>query len=205
MGLSADSMMASQMSELDNKSFISNSDAHSLPKIGREYNIFEMQKPSYNEVIKALKGLETRRIVANYGLNPKLGKYNRSYCLDCDRVIENDPPVLKCPVEAKHSIVVGALDRLDVIKDRNIPYMDNRPPYNYQIPLEFIPKVGPKTIKNLIDHFGTEMKILHDASFDDLATVVKTDIAQKIILGREGKLHLEAGGGGVYGRVEKIK
>ncbi|MEA4961464.1 endonuclease Q family protein [Lutispora sp.] len=202
LGLSADSMMASQLSELDGKTFISNSDAHSLPKMGREYNIFEMEDASYTEVLKSIWNKDGRRIVANYGLNPKLGKYHRSYCEICDRVIEGEPPVLKCPVSDKHRVVVGVRDRLEVIKDRDEPDMTGRPTYNYQIPLEFLPKVGPKTIEKLIDHFGSEMKVVHEASFEELAKVVKEDMARNIVLAREGKLDIGVGGGGVYGRIE---
>lgn len=154
LGLSADSMMASQLSELDGKSFISNSDAHSLPKMGREYNLFEMESPTYKELLKALKGEDGRSVKANYGLNPKLGKYHRSYCEICDKVIDGQPPVTKCPVSEKHLVVVGVKDRLEIIKDREEPLMKGRAPYNYQIPLEFLPKVGPKTIEKLVSHFG---------------------------------------------------
>jgi len=201
LGLSADAMMASCLSELDGKSFTSNSDAHSLGKMGREYNIFEMNEPSFNEVLMALKGLEGRRIKANYGLNPKLGKYNRSYCLNCDTVLHGEPPVLKCPVSEKHRVVVGVEDRIEVIKDREEPKMGNRPPYNYQVPLEFIPGVGKKTIDKLISHFGTEMKVLHEAEESEMEKIVKKNIAHKIMLAREGKLDIEAGGGGTYGKL----
>lgn len=202
LGLSADAMMASQLSELDGKSFTSNSDAHSLIKMGREYNIFEMDHPSYAEVLKALKGEDGRRIAANYGLNPQLGKYHRTFCLVCDRIVEGEAPVLRCPVSEKHGVVVGVKDRLEVIKDRKEPRMTGRAPYYYQIPLEFLPKVGPKTIDKLIEKFGNEMKILQDATFEDLAAVVKEEIAKNIILAREGKLGIEAGGGGTYGKIE---
>lgn len=202
LGLSADAMMASQLSELDDKTFISNSDAHSLGKMGREYNIFEMEEPTYAEVLLALKNQAGRRIVANYGLNPKLGKYHRTYCPVCDRILEGIPPVLQCPASEKHPVVVGVLDRLEVIKDKAGPDMKGRAPYNYQIPLEFLPKVGPKTIDRLIESFGNEMNILHKATFDQLAAVVKEDIANNIILAREGKLGIEVGGGGTYGKIE---
>ena len=202
LGLSADSMMASCLSELDGKPFISNSDAHSLAKMGREYNVFEMEDANFKEILEALKGIGGRSIYANYGLNPKLGKYHRTYCLVCDTVIHGNPPVLKCPISDRHEVVVGVLDRLDMIKDRETPVMDGRPPYNYQIPLEFIPKVGPKTIDRLIERFGNEMKILHHVSLEELSEVVKEGIARNIILGREGRLGIEVGGGGVYGKVE---
>lgn len=202
LGLSADSAMASLKSELDSKSFISNSDAHSLIKMGREYNVFEMEEPNYEEVVKALTNSDGRSIAANYGLNPKLGKYHRTFCEVCERVIEGPPPVLKCPVNSSHRVAVGVKDRLEVIKDRDEPNLMNKPPYNYQIPLEFLPKVGPKTIQKLIDYFGSEMKVLHEASFRELSNVVKEDIARNIVLAREGSLEIGVGGGGVYGRIE---
>jgi PHP family Zn ribbon phosphoesterase len=105
-------------------------------------------------------------------------------------------------VSDKHKVVVGVRDRLEIIRDRDYPEMQSRPPYNYQIPLEFIPRVGPKTIDKLIDHFGSEMKVLHDASYEEIAEVVKEDMARNIVLAREGKLGIDVGGGGVYGRIE---
>jgi len=201
LGLSSDTSMASMLSELDSKAFITNSDAHSLPKMGREYNIFLLEAPTYNELIKAFKGEAGRSIESNYGLNPKLGKYHRSFCLICEKILTGNPPVLKCDESSKHRVIVGVRDRLEIIKDRELPQIEGRPPYFYNIPLEYLPKVGPKTIDKLIEHFGTEMNVIHEASFDELAKVVSNEIATNIILAREGKLAIEAGGGGVYGRV----
>jgi len=203
LGLSADTYMACQLSELDGKTFISNSDAHSLPKMGREYNVMLMEGLNYNEVMKALRNQEGRKIVANYGLNPKLGKYHRTFCLKCKEITKLPPPVLKCPNDPKHDVVVGVKDRLEVIKDRDSCPKEGRPPYYYQVPLEFIPKVGPKTIEKLIDAFGNEMNILHKASKEQIASVVSEDIADMIIKGREGTLSIAHGGGGTYGKVEK--
>ena len=138
----------------------------------------------------------------NYGLDPRLGKYHRTYCLVCDTIVQGEPPVLKCPVSPGHPVIPGVRDRLEMIRDREEPHMEGRAPYHYQIPLDFIPKVGPKTINKLIDRFGSEMKILHDIHMEQLAEVVKEDIARKIVLAREGKLGIEAGGGGVYGKIE---
>lgn len=202
LGLSADAMMASQLSELAGKAFLSNSDAHSLIKMGREYNVFTMEDPSFSEVVMAFKDIGGRRVKANYGLDPKLGKYHRTFCITCDTVIHGEPPVLKCPVSDEHSVVVGVRDRIEVIKDRESSEMKGRASYHYQVPLEFLPKVGPKTIDKLIKYFGNEMRILHEATLEELEAVVKEDIAKNIILARKGCIGIEAGGGGVYGKVE---
>ena len=88
LGLSSDTYLADTISELKKKNFLTNSDAHSLPKIAREYNKLKVQNINFKEVFKAIKGEEGRKIIANYGMDPKLGKYNRSYCEDCERQIE---------------------------------------------------------------------------------------------------------------------
>ena len=48
------------------------------------------------KLFKAIKIEDGRKIIANYGLDPKLGKYNRSFCEDCNCSIETNPPAIKC-------------------------------------------------------------------------------------------------------------
>ncbi|MGI6706017.1 MAG: endonuclease Q family protein [Clostridia bacterium] len=203
LGLSADTAMASQVSELDDKTFISNSDAHSLSRIGREYNVMALEALNYKEVLMALKNEGGRKITLNYGLDPRLGKYHRTFCLSCEAIFKGTPPILNCPRDPQHRVVVGVKDRLEMIRDRESQGVENRPPYHYQVPLQFLPGVGPKTINRLIDNFGNEMNILHHVSRDELEKVVSPDIAEKIVLAREGKLRIAQGGGGVYGKVIK--
>ena len=45
------------------------------------------------------------------------------------------------------------------------------------------------------------MNILHKLSFDDLEAVVGKKNARNIINAREGKMHIQAGGGGIYGKI----
>ncbi|HZJ57306.1 MAG TPA: endonuclease Q family protein [Clostridia bacterium] len=203
LGLSADTDMGTQISELDSKTFLSNSDAHSLGRMGREYNTMLLGGLDFREVVKALRNQDGRRITANYGLDPKLGKYYRTFCMKCENITELPPPITKCPNDPKHRVVMGVLDRLVTIRDREeSPKDTNRPPYHYQIPLEFIPGVGPKTIDRLIDAFGSEMNILHKASREEIREVVSEDITDMIVKGRGGELTITHGGGGKYGKVE---
>ena len=95
LGLSSDTFLADEISELENKTFVTNSDAHSLPKIAREYNKMQVEDISFKEVVKALKNEDGRKILANYGLDPKLGKYHRTYCDNCNQTIETKEPVEK--------------------------------------------------------------------------------------------------------------
>ena len=202
LGLSADTYLADMITELEDKTFVTNSDAHSLPKIAREYNKMLVNDISFKEVVKALKGEDGRNVLCNYGLDPKLGKYHRTFCDSCNQVIETKEPVAVCPFCGSDKVTFGVFDRIELIKDKEKSKSPaNRPPYVYQVPLTFIPGVGNKTIERLLDSFGTEMNILHKLSKDDIEAVVGEKVANEIIASREGKMKIHAGGGGVYGKV----
>lgn len=206
LGLSSDTFLADEISELETKTFVTNSDAHSLPRIAREYNKILVEDISYKEILKALKNQDGRKIIANYGLDPKLGKYHRTYCEECGKTLPGESPVTTCPycgaTRDTRKVTMGVFDRIEEIKDKETTKSPaNRPPYIYQIPLTFIPGLGGKTIDKLLEHFDTEMNILHKLSKDDLEAVVGEKIANNIINSREGNVTIQAGGGGVYGKI----
>ncbi len=203
LGLSADTFLADTISELERMTFVTNSDAHSLPKIAREYNKIQVEDISFKEIVMALKNEGGRKVLANYGLDPKLGKYHRTYCDNCESVIETKHPVEVCPKCGSNKVTFGVFDRIELIKDKEkTKSPKNRPPYIYQVPLGFIPGVGPRYITKLLDIFGTEMNILHKLSKDDIEAVVGEKIASKIVDARDGNVKIESGGGGVYGKVK---
>lgn len=203
LGLSADTFLADTISELERMTFVTNSDAHSLPKIAREYNKIQVEDISFKEIVMALKNEGGRKVLANYGLDPKLGKYHRTYCDNCESVIETKHPVEVCPKCGSDKVTFGVFDRIELIKDKETTKSpENRPPYIYQVPLGFIPGVGPRYITKLLDAFGTEMNILHKLSKDDIEAVVGEKIANKIVDARDGNVKIESGGGGVYGKVK---
>jgi len=206
LGLSSDTFLADTISELEDKTFLTNSDAHSLPKIAREYNKMQVEDISFKEIVKALKGEDGRKILANYGLDPKLGKYHRTFCDACNKVIETKEPVNECPYCGSKKVTFGVFDRIELIKDKKETKSPaNRPPYIYQVPLQFIPGVGGKTIENLLKTFETEMNILHKLSYDDIEAVVGTKAALNIENARNGNMKVHSGGGGNYGKVEVKK
>lgn len=203
LGLSSDTYLADMISELETKTFLTNSDAHSLPKIAREYNKVLVEDINYQELLMALKNEDGRKILENYGLDPKLGKYHRTYCEKCEKNIAGEAPVVKCDTCDSKNITMGVLDRIEQIKDKEKTRSPkNRPPYNYQVPLTFIPGLGKKTIDKLLENFETEMNILHKLSFDDIEAVVGSKVAQNIVNARDGKVQIQAGGGGIYGHIE---
>ena len=153
LGLSSDTFLADKISELENKTFLTNSDAHSLPKIAREYNKILVQDVSFKELLKSLRNEGGRKIISNYGLDPKLGKYHRTYCEVCNKRIPGTAPVTKCDTCDSRNITMGVFDRIEIIKDKQETKSPaSRPEYIYQIPLTFIPGVGGKTINKLLDH-----------------------------------------------------
>lgn len=204
LGLSSDTSYADKISELETKTFLTNSDAHSLPKIAREYNKLQLEDISFKEFVKALKNEDGRKILANYGMDPKLGKYNRTYCEVCKKNIPGDAPVTVCDTCDSRNITMGVFDRVEMIKDKKDTKSPKfRPEYVYQIPLTFVPGLGGKTIEKLLDTFDTEMNILHKLSYDDIEAAMGEKVASNIVAAREGKMNITAGGGGVYGKITK--
>jgi len=201
LGLSADTDMADRLAELAEISFLTNSDAHSLPKIAREYNILEIEEATFAEVAMALRRQKGRRIIANYGLDPRLGKYHRTHCPGCNYIVPDPPPALSCPRCGLDKVVKGVLDRLTEIADWEEPHHpSHRPPYHYQVPLQFLPGIGAVSLGKLLNRFGTEMAVLHRVSQEEIERTVGSKLARVVIQAREGSLPLQAGGGGRYGR-----
>ncbi|MBD8070340.1 endonuclease Q family protein [Bacillus sp. PS06] len=202
LGLSSNTKMADHIQELHSYTFVTNSDAHSLAKIAREYQQIRMEQPTFEELRKALHQQSGRQIVANYGLDPLLGKYHKTTCEGCEKVIE-DMVQERCPYCGNQKFVKGVYNRIMELGNEESKSPSNRAPYIHQVPLEFIPGLGPKTLKKLRDYFKTEMSIIHDAPESAIKELLPQKIAEAIILAREGKLTLQSGGGGVYGKVKK--
>ena len=199
LGLSADSDMADCLNELKDITFISNSDAHSAAKIAREYNALFVDTPTFEEVGLALRRQRGRFVSANFGLHPALGKYHRSRCAKCGEVFAVQSVGCSC---GSTRSVIGVYDRLLQIRDTNVPaHPSHRPPYHYQVPLEFVPGLGPKSLARLLDAFGTEMAVLNQVPVDAMSAVVGEQLAGLIHRSRSGDVQFLEGGGGVYGKL----
>lgn len=198
LGLSSDTEMAQHIKELDRYPFLTNSDAHSLTKIGREYQRVILNEPSFKEFEWALHEVKGRGIKTNYGLNPLLGKYYTTVCNDCSEAVSFDNSA--CPYCQSKKIVNGVYDRIKQLSSSEKSEKE-RPPYIHQVPLEYIPKLGPKTLDKLLSQFGTEMNVIHHVSEKELEQVVSKQIATNIIKMRNNEQEISAGGGGKYGRI----
>lgn len=201
LGLSSDTMMADQISEIHPFTFVTNSDAHSLAKIAREYQKVEMAEPSFQELFLVLKQAEGRKVKANYGLDPRLGKYHRTVCSEC--FTHNQSFEAACSKCGSLKKVKGVADRIEELKTFE-GVLGGRPPYIHQVPLEFIPGLGPKMLEKLLDHFGTEMSVLHSVPLEALKEVIPEKTAVMIDLARKGQLSFHEGGGGKYGKIADL-
>ncbi len=202
LGLSSNTEMADQIAEIHRYPYLSNSDAHSLAKIAREYQAIQMKEPTFTNLQEALQGKNNQRIVANYGLDPLLGKYHQTVCEKCLSPASFD--MEECSNCGHHKFTKGVAERIKELKTAETG-PTTRPPYIHQVPLQFIPGLGPKLLEKLLNHFGTEMAILHEVPPEALAQVVPTKIADLIVRAREGTLSFDAGGGGRYGRVSNLE
>lgn len=205
LGLSADTHMAGMIAETRNFNFLSNSDAHSAGNIAREYNLLRVAELSFREIKLALYNEEGRKIVANYGMDPIMGKYHRSFCPECQMIMQEEPPIFICPNCNNNSkMIKGVFDRIVEIRDYEEPHHPiGRPVYNYRVPLKDLPGVGAKTYAKLCHHFPSEIEIMELVSIDEISEIVGADIANMINNMRIGRLKIIPGGGGYYGKVQK--
>ncbi|WP_368859055.1 endonuclease Q family protein [Cohnella sp. GbtcB17] len=202
LGLSADSAMAGRLSQLDRYPVLTNSDAHSTGMIGRECNELLLGEPSFAEFALALRGQDGRRVTANLGLHPKLGKYHASYCPSCRSPLPDGEAGAVCPACGSARLVTGVDARISRLADRDEPFWPaGRPPYRHQVPLHFFPGVGPKMRERLLREVGTEMDVLHRIDRERIAAAAGDRIAEAILDARAGRLELTAGSGGTYGRI----
>jgi uncharacterized protein (TIGR00375 family) len=118
LGLSANTDLADRLECLKDISFLSNSDAHSEnPRsLGREFNKFEIDSPSFEEILLALTRKSDRRISLNVGLHPKLGKYYTMFCNKCRRRI-----IFK----KSNKISTSILNQINITKDFITFYSEN--------------------------------------------------------------------------------
>lgn len=196
LGLSSDTEMANLLGELSSYTYVTNSDAHSLGNLAREYQKIQMKEQTFEELRQALHEKEGRRVLVNYGMNPKMGKYHLTVCGKC--LTRTDE--MTCAQCGSRKIVKGVADRIDELKEG--PQNRKRPPYVYQVPLSSLPGIGKRTYEKLIDRFSSEMNILHEATQEELEKVVSPSIVENILSLRNGTMEISPGGGGRYGRVK---
>ncbi|USS40608.1 TIGR00375 family protein [Thermococcus aggregans] len=215
LGLSADSYMADRIKAHHKLTYLSNSDAHSpMPhRLGREFNRFEIQEATFEEVRKTILKRGGRKIVLNAGLDPRLGKYHLTACSKCYTKYKlEDARRLNWRCEVCGGIIKkGVHDRILELADTDERPKD-RPPYLHLAPLAEIISmvigkgVETKAVKSiwerLLREFGSEIAVLVDVPVKNIAELVGEEVAKAVWAFRKEKLIVIPGGGGKYGEIK---
>ena len=217
-GLCSDPAMNWRLSKLDKINLVSNSDAHSLSKIGREANIFNAEL-SYRGILNALKVKpaegHSKKFLYTIEFFPEEGKYYYDGHKKCG--LSFKPAQSKkygniCP-KCKKPLVIGVLNRVEELADRPEGFVPkNAVPFKSLIPLEEIiaealgvsalSKNVVKYYNNLINNLGSELEILLEVTVKEIKENSSPKIAEGVAKMRKGKVSIKPGHDGVYGKVK---
>lgn len=216
-GLSSDPLMNWRVSALDNVTLISNSDAHSPPNIGREANILELGELSYNAIVGAIRNPrgDSSKLLLTAEFFPQEGKYHfdgHRNCNVCLSPEESKKYKNICP-KCKRSLTIGVVHRVDDLADRESGFKPaNAISYKSLIPLEEIiadvlgvgvnTKQVRKEYQNLIKSFRDEFRVLLETQRQEIESVSLPEIAEGVLRVREGKVKIEPGYDGEYGKIK---
>jgi uncharacterized protein (TIGR00375 family) len=211
LGLSADTDMADRIEELQDLPFLTNSDAHSPwpHRLGREFNEINLKNLSFSALAQAL---HDKTITANYGFDPRLGKYHHTGCSKCYQLYHPEEAIkmnMKCPCGG--TIKKGVDYRVEELATWDEPHHPpHRPPYIHILPLAEIisltyskgvtTKFVQKIWQELVLKFGDEISVLIDAPLDELVEL-DSELARRIRAFRDKTLQIKSGGGGRYGEL----
>jgi uncharacterized protein (TIGR00375 family) len=218
-GLSSDPLMNWHVPALDNITLISNSDAHSPQKLGREANVFAFEKESditYDEIFRIIREGDKKKFLYTIEFYPEEGKYHYDGHRACN--VSYHPEETKkhkgiCPV-CKKPLVIGVMNRVGELGDRSQMQAKKagRIPYKSLVPLPEI--IGDalgfgsqtKTVKKvydaLIDQIGSEFFILLHASLKDIVAASSKQIADAVDRVRKGNIYIKPGYDGEFGIVK---
>ncbi|MFA6357462.1 MAG: endonuclease Q family protein [Candidatus Omnitrophota bacterium] len=212
-GLSSDPEMNWRLSALDRFTLISNSDAHSPQKLGREANVFNCDL-DYQTIREVLKTKDKKRFLYTIEFFPEEGKYHYDGHRLCG--IRWSPQETrahdgKCPKCGK-LVTVGVVNRVEKLADRKEGFVpDNSIPFKNLIPFsEIIAEakgVGKVSVTVERDYqaylpkFGTEFNILLKASKGELLKSLPPKVVDGVLRVREGKVDIKAGFDGEYGTI----
>lgn len=225
-GLSSDPAMNWRISELDNRSIISFSDAHSLPNLGREATVVgDGIDEGYDGLFGAIKDQKISGTIEFY---PEQGKYHYTGHRNCNVKYAPEDTKQKgtiCPV-CKRGLTVGVMERVEAIAGRSTDDLKlktensvitteefpNRPGYRMLVPLhQIIAEVvgtAPTSQKVLNEYkklttiLGGEIKVLTKVSIDDISKIAGLKVAEGVEKVRKGELVIDPGYDGVYGVVK---
>ncbi|MCI0533506.1 endonuclease Q family protein [bacterium] len=213
-GLSSDPAMNWRIPELDTRAIISNSDAHSPEKLGREANLFNTEL-SYFAIMDALKKNDPRAFLGTIEFYPEEGKYHLDGHRNCKTRLHPKETIKRkglCPVCGRRA-TIGVMHRVETLAKRPEGFdPKKRPPFKSIVPLpEILAEVlgvsgsGSKKVRELhmkmIHDLGNEFTILLDAPLEDIARSAGEITAEAVKRMRKGAITILGGYDGEYGTV----
>lgn len=213
-GLSSDPEMNWRLSALDGITLMSNSDAHSPSRLGRECNVFA-HALDYRELWEAVRSRDAQRFLYTVEFFPEEGKYHLDGHRACGirtTPAETRAHGLRCPA-CHGSLTVGVLHRVEALADRpagQIP--TDAIPFKRLVPLEEIiaaaigQGVGTVAVRREYDRLvaaaGSEFAILVELRQEDLGSFVPPRVLKAILRVREELVTISPGYDGVYGTIK---
>ena len=213
-GLSSDPLMNCKLSALDRFALISNSDAHSPSKLGREATCYDTDL-SYRGIYDALKDNDRERFTGTIEFYPEEGKYHFDGHRNCGVSWEPRQTLAAdgmCPACGKQ-LTVGVLHRVEQLADRSeeAAAAASRP-YDYLIPLEEVISaavgVGAKSKKvqaiymDLLTQLGSELDLLRQVDVARIEEAGQSLVAEGVRRMRTGEVNIDPGHDGEYGVIE---
>ena len=214
-GLSSDPEMNWRVSSLDRFRLVSNSDAHSPEKLGREACVFDTEL-DYFSIRRALETGQGYQGTIEFF--PEEGKYHLDGHRNCQvRLLPHQTKQLegRCP-ECGKPLTVGVMHRVDDLADRE----DDTQPETAGAVQSLVPlpeilsellHVGPKSKKvgqhyeGLLNQLGPELQLINDIPLEDIRKGGDTLIAEAISRLRKQEVIREAGYDGVYGTIRLFR
>ncbi|MBN1504440.1 MAG: DNA helicase UvrD [Candidatus Eisenbacteria bacterium] len=215
-GLSSDPQMNWRLSKLDDITLLSNSDAHSPSRLGREANVFDCEL-SYKTICDVIKKKDRKRLLFTIEFFPEEGKYHYDGHRNCGVVLspEESRKLNKiCPV-CKKSLTMGVCHRIEELADR-MPGLtpEGAIPFRHVIPLaEIVAEalgVAPSAASvereymRIVKTFGSEFNVLLDRPLEELSRHVPCSVAEGVKRMRDGKVKIVPGHDGVFGKISLL-
>jgi uncharacterized protein (TIGR00375 family) len=212
-GLSSDPPMNWMCSFLDGYTLISNSDAHSPEKLGREANLFQTEL-SYDAIVEALTTGNPEKFLGTVEFFPQEGKYHydgHRKCGVCWSPLETLRHREICPICGKR-VTVGVMNRVMQLADRN--FLEGKKetlPYHSLIPLrEILSEItgtNPVSKKvtqlyySLLQKTKTEFNMLLFMTIEEIGSIGGETLAEAVKRMRNGEVYVKEGYDGEYGQI----
>lgn len=212
-GLSSDPSMNWMVSALDRYSLVSNSDAHSQGKLGREANVFDLSERdvTYDGLMNAIR---TRKgFMKTYEFYPEEGKYHQDGHRECKVNLtpwEAEEYKNTCPV-CRKKLTIGVLHRVADLADRKLGFKpENAVPFQHTVPLQTLISKALKKgeiakdvlyeYDKLVRYFGSEFAV-YEAREEQIRLATTTEIANAIVRVNKGDVSWIPGHDGVFGEL----